>query len=195
MRGDATRAKIEKADYVRRGTGVHEIDALVRESPVPPVSSLGEFHDERFITAIHGNAPESSDILAFGVVHRASVTRLEGGEPSVPRHLHRRSAFGTGLPDLPTPGAIRREVDPSPISGPARDHIIGCFGGDAARRPTLQRHVDIGVLPYPRVERHVAAVRSPPRRAGEVPAKRRQLEEVVPGRIATQISMLPERSE
>jgi hypothetical protein len=76
----------------------------------------------------------------------------------------------------PTSGAIGGKVDPSPITGPARDHIIGCFGSDAAWRPALQHHVDIGVLSCPRVERHVPAIRRPSGGAGEPPTDRRPLE-------------------
>ena len=156
---------------MRRGTGVHEIDALVRESPVPPISSLGEFHDERFNTAIHGNTPESSDVLAFGVVHESvrHVTQgrrtLRASSPAPPIRLrHWSSRPPNARCDSKRSRSIAHRLDQL---GTTSSDGFGCH---AARRPTLQRHVDIGVLPYPGVERHVAAVRSPPRRAGEVPA-------------------------
>ena len=84
---DSTRGKVEEFERVRFRGGVDEINALIDQRPVAPISSLREFQHGRFLSAIDAHSPEAVYVETFRVIDELSIKRLEGGKATLLRHL------------------------------------------------------------------------------------------------------------
>src|SRR4029453_8286416 len=95
-----------------------------------------------------------------------AIGRRERLVPPFVSQLPSRAAFGPRSPDLEASAAIRSEVDPFAVDGPARADVTGRLGRDRANLSSLGADdVDVAAAVGVGIERDARAVGRPARAA------------------------------
>src|SRR5213592_3108220 len=94
---------------------IRKVNAPVRN---PPVALRSLIEDANLFAALYGYSPDAESAVAFNVVDKLAVGRLEGFPSTVSCHLHGLAPSSRRLPHLPVSGAAGAEVDPPSIARP-----------------------------------------------------------------------------
>ena len=166
---------------LRASFGVHEVNAVLHQSPVAPKATFGKIQHRCFIAAVYRNAPETVDVSCLsrstGISHPATRTRqIRPASLSGPP-VRLRQALSRP-PNAPCGWTRSRSIVHLSTSwGRHR----GCVAGHAPRWAPI--HADDMDTPVA-IERDAAAVRRPPRSTDHGAAKRSQLNRIGTRRVA-----------
>src|SRR5262249_28432415 len=101
------------------------------------------------LAALRGYSPKAGR-TELRVIQKLPIHGLPADPPTVSSELNLGGAICPHLPQLASPGAIRREINPLTISRPGRTAFFGWFRREPPRYFTLcinGIYIDIGVWP------------------------------------------------
>ncbi len=125
-----TSRKFKKADgYERELSESQKVDAIRSDSPIGPAAAFDLTQYFSFLFALQRDSPNPA-LFVLAVVKELAVGRLDRGNATMVRNPCWRTALYGHLPDLEElRAALRSEIDPLAISGPAWGEIISAGDG------------------------------------------------------------------